>query len=463
MLNWRQRTKNKYKGRIVLRGDVVKDDSRSYAVFTEQGSSASQMMAAKVMDIISRLPGCAGQAADAASAYTQVKMDDAPKWLKNPKSECPDIWTRLPRHKWPKSCSSIEDPVVPLERNLYGHPLVGLLWEGQFAKIFLQHGWEKVSNWECFLVHREEGLFFSVYVDDIKLAGKTQNINPMWKLLNKEVDLGEPTSILDHLYLGCTQRQCQMSKDTVDNYRAMFESRVFFERTEKLPCSESLRISSWTYDKEGHAKKCVERYLWVGEQNDSTTLQSINSMHWRPSFQRRRIEIRGRIVKSMLSNVSWNAYNWHVLNDQIFYGQWRSLHDRSRNGPKHVTNYYFVWSLTFITQVITNYIVMWETLQNNADWDCFKTPILQDILRIQNPHQVEHCAFWEAIRLFQSVGCVRNKLQFRTVQQNQKSFPWTQDWGWTVYPRLIYGIWSSQFFTETRIRVIKNGETRTRT
>ena len=51
----------------------MKDDSGSYAVFNEQGSSASQMTAAKVMDIISRLPGCAGQAADAVSAYTQEK------------------------------------------------------------------------------------------------------------------------------------------------------------------------------------------------------------------------------------------------------------------------------------------------------------------------------------------------------------------------------------------------------
>ena len=63
----------KYKGRVVLRGDLVKDGSGSYAVFTEQGSSASQMTAAKIMDIISRLPGCDGQAADAVSAYTQVK------------------------------------------------------------------------------------------------------------------------------------------------------------------------------------------------------------------------------------------------------------------------------------------------------------------------------------------------------------------------------------------------------
>ena len=80
----------KYKGRVVLRGDIVKDDSGSYAVFTEQGSSASQMTSAKVMDIISRLPGCDGQAADAVSAYTQVKMEDAHKGLKIPKSECPD-------------------------------------------------------------------------------------------------------------------------------------------------------------------------------------------------------------------------------------------------------------------------------------------------------------------------------------------------------------------------------------
>ena len=106
----------------------------------------------------------------------------------------------------------MEDPVVPRERNLYGHPLAGLLWERQFEKILLKYGWEKVSNWECLFVHREKGLFLSVYVDHIKLAGKKQHIDPMWKVLNKEVDFGEPTSFLDHVYLGCTQRQCEISK-----------------------------------------------------------------------------------------------------------------------------------------------------------------------------------------------------------------------------------------------------------
>ena len=83
--------------------------------------------------------------------------------------------------------------------------------------------------------------------------------------------------------------------------------------------------------------------------------------------------------------------------------------------------------------------------------------------RMQNLHKGEHCAFLEVIQLFQSVGCVRNKLQFRTVRQNQKSFPWMQDEEWMAYAQFIYGIWSSQFFTETRVRVIKNGETCVRT
>ena len=75
----------------------------------------------------------------------QVKIEDAPKLLTNPKLECPDIWMRLPRHKWPKSWSSIGDPVVPLERNLCGHTLAGLSWERQVEKILLEHGCDKSS------------------------------------------------------------------------------------------------------------------------------------------------------------------------------------------------------------------------------------------------------------------------------------------------------------------------------
>ena len=291
----------------------------------------------------------------------------------------------------------------------------------------------------------------------------------MRKVPNKEVDLGEPTSFLDHVYLGCTQRQCEISRDIVDNSRTMFESRISAGATEKLLGWEKSHANTiaWSSDMEGRAKKCVERncelankkiagetsrkncrevtrygrtcekwverygelankkteqlykvstpclddhhfkkeelesvgqlskvcsqivfeclylariyrpdilwsvnklarrvtkmdkslwqalrkitmlgksayffvvlwngrtcqemcgtILWVGEQDDSTTLQSSNSMHWRPSFQRRRIEICGRIVKKYALKLFWNACTWHVLEDLIFYGQWTNL------------------------------------------------------------------------------------------------------------------------------------------
>ena len=224
---------SKYKGPVVLRGDIVKDDSGSYAVFTDQGSSASQLTAAKVMDVISRLPGCVGQAADAVSAYTQVKMEDAPKLLKIPKSECPDIWIRLPRHKWPKSWSSMEDPVVPLKRNHYGHPLAGLLWKRQFEKILLQHGRENVSNWECLFVQREKGLFLSVYVDDIKLAGKKPNVEPMWKLPNKEVDWeNQHLSVIMYTWAALKDK-CEISKDIVDKLQSHVRITTFRQRNRK--------------------------------------------------------------------------------------------------------------------------------------------------------------------------------------------------------------------------------------
>ena len=62
----------KYKGRIVLRGDNVKDEEGFYAVFSEQGTSASQMSAAKFLDAVARRPGCKGEESYAVGAYAQV-------------------------------------------------------------------------------------------------------------------------------------------------------------------------------------------------------------------------------------------------------------------------------------------------------------------------------------------------------------------------------------------------------
>ena len=77
----------------------------------------------------------------------------------------------------------------------------------------------------------------------------------------KHVDLVEQTSFLDHVYLGCTQRQCKPNETIKEQCKKMFESRISAGATEKSAGWEKLhaKMVAWSYDMEGHAAKCVER------------------------------------------------------------------------------------------------------------------------------------------------------------------------------------------------------------
>ena len=79
--------------------------------------------------------------------------------------------------------------------------------------------------------------------------------------------------------------------------------------------------------------------------------------------------------------------------------------------------------------MITVNVVMKGTRHSTADWVYFKTQTLLAILWIQNQPQEVSWVFWEVKLLSPSVGCARNKLRFRTVLQNLKSFLWTT-YGW---------------------------------
>ena len=82
------------------------------------------------------------------------------------------------------------------------------------------------------------------------MTGKKQNMAPMWKKLMKRADLDEPTSFLDHVFLGCTQRECKPNEIMFEEYRKMFESLI-------SPGWEKPHVKTVTlsYDMEGHAQK----------------------------------------------------------------------------------------------------------------------------------------------------------------------------------------------------------------
>ena len=223
----------KYKGRVVLRGNIVKNDSGSYAVFTEQGSSASQMAAAKVMDIISRLPGCAGQAADAVSAYTQVKNGTCSQSIENSQigvSRHLDSSTttqmakimvqcgRPSRSSWAKSLWSSSGRTV-IGKAIWENPFEARLGEGFQLGMLIRTPWKRVVL-ICVCGSHKIGWKETKHWSDVEITqqrsrfGRT-NILP-WSCI-----------------LVCTQRQCVISRDILDNYRTMFESRISAASTEK--------------------------------------------------------------------------------------------------------------------------------------------------------------------------------------------------------------------------------------
>ena len=110
--------------------------------------------------------------------------------------------------------------------------------------------------------------------------GKKQNMVSMWKKWMKNVDFDEPTSFLDHVILGCAQRECKINEIIIEEFRKMFESRISAGATEKMSGWEKLHAKTvvLSCDMESHAQKCVKRYCEL-ENKKTAVVQGLRSQH----------------------------------------------------------------------------------------------------------------------------------------------------------------------------------------
>lgn len=107
---------------------------------------------------------------------------------------------------------------------MYGRKLAGFLWQNYAEDIILNKlECEKLLSWECFYFHGEKQLFLSVYVEDLKMAGKQENIKPMWDEMKKFLLLEDPKKMADNQYLGCAQKPCVPAEQDVERMGAAFE------------------------------------------------------------------------------------------------------------------------------------------------------------------------------------------------------------------------------------------------
>ena len=90
----------------------------------------------------------------------------------------------------------------------------------------------------------------------------------------KDVEIDEPVSFFDNVYLECTQRDCKSNETIIEKYTKMFESRISAGATEKL--------LEW---KKLHAKqlhglmtwKDTLKNVWKGTGNLQTRKLSTNT------------------------------------------------------------------------------------------------------------------------------------------------------------------------------------------
>ena len=331
-------------------------------------------------------------------------------------------------------------PVWKTQSFLLSEICMVILWQDCYGKGNLKKSYCStdgrrfpIGNAYSYTVKR---VFLSVYVDDIKLAEKKQNIDPMWSVINKEVDLGR-TNIFPW---SCIPGMYSKTLWNKQRYYWQLQNHVWIQNFSRSNWKITmLGKSVYLFVVPRHGGSCQEMcgtILWVGKQDDSTTLQSIYSMHWWPSFQRRKIEICRRIVTSMLWIVLKCLFLARIGRPDI---PWsvnklaRSITKWTKACDKRLCR---LISYIHHTCELKQYCHVGNTAKQCRLGLFQDSDFAGDLVDSKSTSGGTLCVFFEVIHLFQSVGCVGHKLQFRTVQQNQKSFLWMQDWGWMVSPAL---------------------------
>ena len=93
-------------------------------------------------------------------------------------------------------------PVVLCTHAIYGHPDAGASWEVYCDEAVKRQGFEPMGeNWPSVYFHKKLKLLLAIYVDDLKMAGPTQNLKEGWSLLRQAIEI-EP-EVDSGLYLGC--------------------------------------------------------------------------------------------------------------------------------------------------------------------------------------------------------------------------------------------------------------------
>ena len=120
--------------------------------------------------------------------------------------------------------------------------------------------------------HRKDKLFLSENIDDVKMIGRTESSSPMWARFRKEIELEDPTPLVDQEYSGCVQSAATVDEETINTKHEMFQQfpSSDVEGTPKKRTGHHLqKVTSQSYEMKGHSEQCVERFCELAKKSVS--------------------------------------------------------------------------------------------------------------------------------------------------------------------------------------------------
>ena len=192
--HWEQPAEcHKVKGRIVYRGDLIRNESDELVLFADTATTPTALVALNIALFYGCMKDCAISCADAIQAFLQAPLED-------------ETWVVLPEElwlcSWHQRFAKGSKLAVRLLKSLYGHPLAGRLWQEHLATRLAALGGVELEQYPSNWVFRrgpndEHTLLLNAYVDDLTLSGPIWLHEEFWADLRKAVKL-EPETFIGH-------------------------------------------------------------------------------------------------------------------------------------------------------------------------------------------------------------------------------------------------------------------------
>ena len=330
------------------------------------------------------------------------------RYLKIPKSECPYIWIRLPKHKRPQSWSGMEDPVVPLERNLYSHPtiLISVCGRCQAGRQDRKHGtdlensharrWSSRTNiisWPC--------IFGLESVNLVTILWQTSEI-----CSNPGILLEPRQNYLPELQGNLMQKQYLLGLMTWK-----VTQRSVWREIANLQIK---RLNNYTKS---------QRHAWMTINLKKKKMSQLEN------------------CLQFAHNVCWNVCIWLVLGDLISCGLWTNLLARSQNGQSCDKRLARLISYIHHASAYLQYCYVGNTAQQCRLGLFQDSDFTGDLEDLKSTSSGVLCIFGSHTFVPTSWMCKKQTFMFHTVLQKLKSSLSMQVYAWTVFPLSLFGIW----------------------